>query len=144
MGSGCCGCVAQREESRASIADSCDMQELRCLFVREGWSEYFLWLWRHSSRGMLLEEPHRWDWACLSIIHSGWESLSRMMWRGYLNVSLVKSILFLVLSDMSLGKSSQSIHIHFITLHYQCTWFITIIEIECTNPHLNGSQFRQV
>ena len=120
-------------------------RELRCLFVREWWSEYFRWLWRHPcSRMPMKKDTHRWDWACLSIIHSGWESLSRMMWRGYLNVSLVKSILFLVLSDMSLGKSSQSIHIHFITSHYQCVWSIIAIEIECIVSHLNGSQFRQV
>ena len=43
-------------------------EELRCLVVREGWSEYFLWLWRHSCRRMLLEDTHRWDWACLNII----------------------------------------------------------------------------
>ena len=68
---GCCGCVAQREESRATIADSCDLQELRCLFVREGWSECFLWLWPSypcSGMHMLERDIHRWDWACLNII----------------------------------------------------------------------------
>ena len=61
-------------------------EELRCLFVREGRSEYFLGLWHHSCTRMLLEDIHRWDWACLNIIHSGWESLSRVMWRGLRNV----------------------------------------------------------
>ena len=61
------------------------VEELRCLFVREGWSEYFLWLWRHSCTWMPLEDTHRWDWACLNIIHSGWESLSRVMWWGQAN-----------------------------------------------------------
>ena len=59
------------------------IEELRCLFVREGWSEYFLWLWRHPCTRMLYNrDTHRWDWACLNIIHSGWELLSRVMWRG--------------------------------------------------------------
>ena len=48
------------------------------------------------------------------------------------------------LSVVSLGKSSQSIHIHFGTSHYQCGWSITILECECMLTHLNGSQFRQV
>ena len=49
-----------------------------------------------------------------------------------------------VVSVVSLGKSSQSIHIHFITLHYQFATIISIIEHECIFTHLNGSQFRQV
>ena len=59
-----------------------NLEELRCLFVREGWSEYFLGLWRHPCSRMHLEDTHRWDWACLNIIHSEWESLSRVMWWG--------------------------------------------------------------
>ena len=43
-------CVAQRQESRDSISVEDDLQELRCLFVREGWSEYFLWLDFHHFR----------------------------------------------------------------------------------------------
>ena len=116
------------------------VEELRCLFVREGRSEYFLWLWRTSCTRMHVEEPHWWDWACLNIIHSEWESLSRVMWRGKRNVKLSLPI---VVSDVSLGKSSQSIHIHESTSHYQCVWRITL-ESECINTHLNGFQFRQV
>ena len=41
-------------------------EEHRCLSVREGWSQYFPGLWRHSCNRMLLEEPHWWDWACLT------------------------------------------------------------------------------
>ena len=48
------------------------------------------------------------------------------------------------MSDVSLGKSSQSIHIHTITSHYQCAWFIIILELECILTYLNGGQFRQV
>ena len=144
MGSGCCGCVWHKEESRASIAVLDDLQEPRCLFVREGWREYFLWLWRHPCSGMHMEDTHRWDWACLNVIHSGWESLSRVMWWGYLNVELRSELLSLVLSVVSLGKSSQSIHIHEITSHYQCAWSIILFEPEWIITHLNGSQFRQV
>ena len=143
IGSGLC--VAQREESRVSISTEDDLQELRCLFMREGWSEYFLGLWRDSCSWMLLEDTHRWDWACLNIIHSGWESLSRVMWRGQMNVPLGNEVLkSLVVSEVSLGKSSQSILIHEITSHYQCAWFILVIEREWHTIRLNGSQFRQV
>ena len=133
-------CVKQRVESRASIADLDDLQELRCLFVREGWSEYFLGLWCHSCSRMHQEDTHWRDWACLNIIHSGWESLSRVMWRGLRNVPLFSP---LVASKVSLGKSSQSIHLTRITSHYQCAW-TTILEFECIFTQLNGSQFRQV
>ena len=119
------------------------VEERRCLFVRGGWSEYFLWLWRHSCTRMPLEDTHRWDWACLNIIPYGWESLSRVMWRGQLNVSLQRWVVLIVLSVVSLGKSSQSIHIPAITSHDQCGW-TTILESECTSTHLNGNQFRQV
>ena len=44
------------------------VEELRCLFVREGWSECFLGLWRDSCSWMPLEDTHWWDWACLNII----------------------------------------------------------------------------
>ena len=44
------------------------VEELRCLFVREGWSECFLGLWRDSCSWMPLEDTHRWDGACLNII----------------------------------------------------------------------------
>ena len=80
------GCVWHKEEARASISDLDDLQELRCLFVREGWSEYLRWLWRHPCIGMHMEDTHRWDWTCLNNIHSGWESLSRVMWWGFQNV----------------------------------------------------------
>ena len=116
------------------------VEELRCLFVREGWSECFLGLWRDSCSWMPLEEPHRWDGACLNIIHSGWESLSRVMWWGKRNVKLYW---WSVMSVVSLGKSSQSIHSLTSTSHYQCAW-ITPLEYECLLTHLNGSQFRQV
>ena len=117
------------------------VEELRCLFVREGWSEYCLGLWRQSCTRMQVEDTHWWDWACLNIIHSGWESLSRVMWRGEANVKLRAP---LPLSVLSLGKSSQSIHIHESTSHYQCAWFVIIIEHECMITQLNGGQFRQV
>ena len=94
----------------------------------------------HPCTRMHMEDTHRWDWACLNIISSRWESLSRMMWQGQRNVQL---ILPSVLSVVSLGKSSQSIHIHAVTSHYQCAWSI-ILEYECLIAHLNGSQFRQV
>ena len=97
-----------------------------------------------NNTRMHVEDTHRWDWACLNIIHSEWESLSRVMWRGYWNVWLVYPLLFLVLSIVSLGKSSKLKLIHAITSHYQCGWFIIAIEKECTITHLNGSQFRQV
>ena len=130
----------KERESRASIADLDDLQELRCLFVREGWSEYFLGLWCHSCSRMHQEDTHWRDWVCLNIIHSGWESLSRVMWRGLRNVPLFSP---LVASKVSLGKSSQSIHSMRITSHYQCAW-TTILEFECIFTQLNGSQFRQV
>ena len=117
------------------------VEELRCLFVREGWSEYCLGLWRQSCTRMQVEDTHWWDWACLNIIHNGWESLSRVMWRGEANVKLRAP---LPLSVLSLGKSSQSIHIHESTSHYQCAWFVIIIEHECMITQLNGGQFRQV
>ena len=116
------------------------VEELRCLFVREGWRKYFLGLWRHPCTGMPLEDTHRWDWACLNIIHSEWESLSRMIWRGLRNVELY---LPLVESVVSLGKSSQSIHFHASTSHYQCGWSI-FLERECIHTQLNGGQFRQI
>ena len=113
-------------------------EELRCLFVREGEYEYLRRLLRYSCSWMHNSwDTHRWDWVCLNIIHSGWESLSRIMWRGYSNVNISP------LSVVSLGKSSQSIHIHFSTSHYQCAWS-GILELECSITHLNGSQFRQV
>ena len=116
------------------------MQELRCLFVREGWSEHLLWWWCHSCSRMHLEEPRQRDWVCLNIIHSGRESLSRVMWRGLRNVPLFSP---LVASDVSLGKSSQSIHSTRSTSHDQCGW-TTILESECIFSQLNGSQLRQV
>ena len=59
------------------------VEELLCLFVREGWSENFLGLWRHScTRTHMLKDIHRWDWACLIMTHSEWETLSRVMWWG--------------------------------------------------------------
>ena len=132
-------CVAQRGVRCLSVIRS-SCEELRCLFVREGWDEHFLWLWHTScSRMHTLWDTHRWDWACLSIIYSEWESLSRMMWRGRLNVQLLLTV---VLSVVSLGKSSQSIITPVITSHYQC-WSINF-EFECPTTHLNGSQFRQV
>ena len=77
--------IEQKEEDLiyVSVINWSSFEELRCLFVREGWSEYSLWLWRHSCSRMHLEDTHRWDWACLVITHSGWESLSRVMWRGF-------------------------------------------------------------
>ena len=89
---------------------------------------------------MHLEETHWWDWACLNIIHSGWESLSRVMWWGEANVRLT---LPLVLSVVSLGKSSQSIHSMRITSHDQRAR-ISSTRAKRTATHLNGRQFRQV
>ena len=76
--------IEQKEEDiiHVSVISWRSVEELRCLFVREGWSEYFLWLWRHSCTRTHLEDTHRWDWTYLNVIHSGWESLSRVMWRG--------------------------------------------------------------
>ena len=73
--------------SRTSLEFECWRMDrvLQWLFMRAEWCEYFLWLWRHSCTGMLVEDTHRWDWACLNIIHSTWESLSRVMWRGKWN-----------------------------------------------------------
>ena len=48
------------------------------------------------------------------------------------------------LSEMSLGRSNESIRTYTITSHYQSAWFIIFIEWEYTATHLNGSQFRQV
>ena len=81
-------CGTKRGVTCLSVISWSSVEELRCLFVREGWSEYFLGLWRHSCRRMQVEDTHRWDWACLNIIHCGWESLSRVMWRGLRNVEL--------------------------------------------------------
>ena len=66
-------CGTKRGVTCLSVISWTCFEELRCLFVREGWSEYFLWLWRHSCTRMHLEDTHRWDGACLNIIHSGWE-----------------------------------------------------------------------
>ena len=107
-------CVAQRGVRCLSVISWSSVEELRCLFVREGENEHFLGLWRQSCSEMLVEDTHRWDWACLNIIHSEWESLSRVMWRGLRNVKL---LLPLVLSVVRSGKSSQSILIHVITSH---------------------------
>ena len=135
----------------SSDSDGCplsnDVEEPRCLFMREGWNEYLRWLWRTLYAWMLsLWDTHRLEWAYLNIIHSGWESLSRMMLSGLTNVQLHSPlrVSVVVLSVMSLGKSSQSILIHEITSHYQCGWFILAVEMECTPTQLNGSQFRQV
>ena len=66
-------------------------EELRCLFVREGWSEYCLWWWRHSCSGMPMLRGSQWrDLAYLNITSRGWESLSRVMWWGCMNVKLCK------------------------------------------------------
>ena len=83
-------CGTKRGVTCLSVISWSSFEELRCLFVREGWSEYLLGLWRHpcSRMHILKKDTHRWDWACLNIIHSGWESLSRVMWRGYWNVEL--------------------------------------------------------
>ena len=63
------GCVAQRVFIHLSVITWSSAEEPRCLFVGEGWSEYFLGLWRHScSRMHHLRDTHRWDWACLNII----------------------------------------------------------------------------
>ena len=82
--------IEQKEEDLiyVSVINWSSFEERRCLFVREGWSEYSLWLWRHSCTRMHMEDTHRWDWACLNIIHSEWESLSRVMWWGYMNDQL--------------------------------------------------------
>ena len=45
---------------------------------------------------------------------------------------------------MSLGKSSQSIHLTRNTSHDQRVSIVILVELECTTTHLNGSQFRQV
>ena len=97
-------CGTKRGVGCLSMISWSSVEEPRCLFVREGWSEYFLGWWRHScSRMHNSWDTHRWDWACLSIIHSGWEPLSRVMWRGAWNVQLSYPS---VLSVVSLGKSS--------------------------------------
>ena len=50
-----------------SIVDC--LQELRCLFVREEWREYCLWLWDTSCSWMRTQEDSQsWYWACLNII----------------------------------------------------------------------------
>ena len=69
-----------------------------------------------------------------------WESLSITMWRGQRNVLLLLPV---AVSDLSLGKSSQSIHSQSSTSHYQCAWSI-ISDYACITTHLNGFQFRQV
>ena len=77
--------IEQKEEDiiHVSVISWRIVAERRCLFVREEWSEYLLWLWRHSCTGMRNSwDTHRWDWVCLNIIHSGWEPLSRVMWWG--------------------------------------------------------------
>ena len=79
------GCVAQRLFIHLSVITWSSVEKLRCLFVREEWSECFLWLWCHSCSRTHQEDTHRWDGACLNIIQSGWESLSRVMWRGLAN-----------------------------------------------------------
>ena len=132
------GCVAQRVFIHLSVISWTCFEELRCLWVRGGWSEYFLGLWRHSCGWMPLEDTHRWDWACLNIIHSGWESLSRVMWWGLRNVSLSP------LSVVSMWRSIELLHSMRSTSHYQCAWIILEIERECPITQLNGSQFRHV
>ena len=79
-------CDIKREVTCLSVISWSSVEDLRCLFVREGWSECFLGLWRHSCSWMPIQDTHRWDWACLNIIHSGWEPLSRVMWRGLVKV----------------------------------------------------------
>ena len=80
-------CGTKRRVTCLSVIIWRSVEKLRCLFVREGWSEYCLGLWRDScSRMHTSWDTHRWDWACLNIISSGWESLSRMMWWGRRNV----------------------------------------------------------
>ena len=84
MMNGMCG--TKRRVTCLSVIIWRSVEELRCLWVRGGWSEYFLGLWCHSCSRMPLEDTHGWDWACLNVIHSGWESLSRVIWRGLQNV----------------------------------------------------------
>ena len=50
----------------------------------------------------------------------------------------------MVVSVVSLGKSSKSILIHFTTSQYQFDWVIHIAESECISTHSNGNQSRQV
>ena len=75
----CVVCGTKKGVACLSVVSWTCFEELRCLFVREEWSEYFLGLWRHSCTWMHMEDTHGWDWACLNIIHSEWESLSRVM-----------------------------------------------------------------
>ena len=61
-----------------------------------------------------------------SSFQSGWKLLSRMRWRAHQNVEtyfVASATLRFPVSDVSLGKSSLSIHTHFITSHDECVWF---------------------
>ena len=61
-------CGTKRGVTCLSVISWTCLEELRCLFVRGGWSECFLGLWRDSCSWMPLEDTHRWDRACLNII----------------------------------------------------------------------------
>ena len=61
-------CGTKRRVTSLSVITWSSVEELRCLFVREGWSECFLWLWCHSCSRTHQEDTHWWDWACLNII----------------------------------------------------------------------------
>ena len=52
-------CGTKRGVMRLSAISWSILEELRCLWVREGWSEYFLWLWRHSCSRTHMEDTHR-------------------------------------------------------------------------------------
>ena len=119
-------------------------EELRCLFVRKEWSEYFLGLWRHPCARMHNWDSGKrcWDEACLMIIEVGGEPLSRVMWRGYANVS-VYELPLLDVRVVSLGMSSQLLHMKGSSSQNECAWFIPV-EHECIYLCLNGNQFRQV
>ena len=131
-------CIEQKEEDLiyVSVINWRSAEELRCLGVREGWSGCFLGLWRHSCSG-----KHNWDSgkrcgdeAYLMIIEVEGESLSRVMWRGYLNVSVYE----LPLSDVrvvSLGKSSQLLHMDDSSSQNECRWITTIVKLKCIHTH---------